>query len=28
VIPFDVVDARVAAGVANLRAEIEWRVSR
>ena len=28
VIPFDVVDTRVAAGVANLRAEIEWRVSR
>jgi len=28
VIPFDVVDARAAAGVANLRAEIAWRVSR
>ena len=28
VIPFDVVDPRVAAGVANLRAEIAWRVSR
>jgi ABC-type polysaccharide/polyol phosphate transport system ATPase subunit len=28
VIPFDVADARVAAGVANLRAEIAWRVSR
>jgi ABC-type polysaccharide/polyol phosphate transport system ATPase subunit len=28
VIPFDVVDTRVAAGVANLRAQIEWRVSR
>jgi lipopolysaccharide transport system ATP-binding protein len=28
VIPFDVVDARAAAGVANLRAEIEWRASR
>jgi lipopolysaccharide transport system ATP-binding protein len=28
VIPFDVVDTRVAAGVANLRAEIEWRASR
>ncbi len=28
VIPFEVVDARVAAGVANLRARIEWRVSR
>ena len=28
VIPFDVVDTRVAAGVANLRARIEWRVSR
>ena len=28
VIPFDVVDARIAAGVANLRAEIQWRVSR
>jgi lipopolysaccharide transport system ATP-binding protein len=28
VIPFDVVDTRVAAGVANLRAEIAWRVSR
>ena len=27
-IAFDVVDARVAAGVANLRAKIEWRVSR
>jgi len=27
-IAFDVVDARSAAGVANLRAEIEWRVSR
>jgi hypothetical protein len=25
---FDVVDQRVAAGVANLRAKIEWRVSR
>jgi ABC-type polysaccharide/polyol phosphate transport system ATPase subunit len=25
---FDVVDARVAAGVANLRAKVEWRVSR
>ena len=28
VISFDVVDTRAAAGVANLRAEIEWRVSR
>ncbi len=28
VIPFDVADARLAAGVANLRAEIAWRVSR
>jgi ABC-type polysaccharide/polyol phosphate transport system ATPase subunit len=28
VIQFDVVDPRVAAGVANLRAEIAWRVSR
>jgi lipopolysaccharide transport system ATP-binding protein len=28
VIPFDVVDTRVAAGVANLRAEIAWRASR
>jgi hypothetical protein len=28
VIPFDVVDTRIAAGVANLRAKIEWRVSR
>jgi ABC-type polysaccharide/polyol phosphate transport system ATPase subunit len=28
VIPFDVVDTRAAAGVANLRAEIQWRVSR
>ena len=28
VIAFDVVDARAAAGVANLRANIEWRVSR
>ena len=28
VIAFDVVDRRVAAGVANLRAEIQWRVSR
>jgi ABC-type polysaccharide/polyol phosphate transport system ATPase subunit len=28
VIPFEVVDTRVAAGVANLRAQIEWRVSR
>jgi ABC-type polysaccharide/polyol phosphate transport system ATPase subunit len=27
-ITFDVVDTRVAAGVANLRAKIEWRVSR
>ncbi len=27
-IAFDVVDARAAAGVANLRAEVEWRVSR
>ncbi|PWU09122.1 MAG: ABC transporter ATP-binding protein [Terriglobia bacterium] len=27
-IAFDVVDARVAAGVANLRAQIQWRVSR
>src|SRR5215470_15356726 len=27
-IGFDVVDTRVAAGVANLRAKIEWRVSR
>ena len=27
-IAFDVVDTRVAAGVANLRAEVEWRVSR
>ena len=27
-IAFDVVDRRVAAGVANLRAQIEWRVSR
>jgi hypothetical protein len=25
---FDVVDTRVAAGVANLRAKVEWRVSR
>jgi homopolymeric O-antigen transport system ATP-binding protein len=28
VIPFDVVDTRAAAGVANLRAEIQWRASR
>ena len=28
VIPFDVIDTRVAAGVANLRAEIQWRASR
>ena len=28
VIPFEVVDTRVAFGVANLRAQIEWRVSR
>ena len=28
VIAFEVVDARAAAGVANLRANIEWRVSR
>jgi ABC-type polysaccharide/polyol phosphate transport system ATPase subunit len=28
VIPFEVVDTRVAAGVANLRATIEWRASR
>jgi lipopolysaccharide transport system ATP-binding protein len=28
VIVFDVVDTRVAAGVANLRAKVEWRVSR
>lgn len=28
VIPFEVVDTRVAAGVANLRARIEWRASR
>jgi ABC-type polysaccharide/polyol phosphate transport system ATPase subunit len=28
VIPFDVVDARASVGVANLRAEIAWRVSR
>jgi len=27
-IAFDVVDSRVAAGVANLRAKVEWRVSR
>ena len=27
-IAFDVVDTRVAAGVANLRARIEWRASR
>ncbi|HEY1272166.1 MAG TPA: ABC transporter ATP-binding protein [Terriglobales bacterium] len=27
-IAFDVVDTRVAAGVANLRAEVQWRVSR
>jgi ABC-type polysaccharide/polyol phosphate transport system ATPase subunit len=27
-IAFDVIDTRVAAGVANLRAKIEWRVSR
>ncbi|HUP04030.1 MAG TPA: Wzt carbohydrate-binding domain-containing protein, partial [Bryobacteraceae bacterium] len=27
-VAFDVVDARAAAGVANLRAEVEWRVSR
>jgi hypothetical protein len=27
-IAFDVVDTRIAAGVANLRAEVEWRVSR
>jgi hypothetical protein len=27
-IAFEVVDARVAAGVANLRATVEWRVSR
>jgi len=27
-IAFEVVDTRVAAGVANLRAEVEWRVSR
>ncbi|MGA3075301.1 MAG: ABC transporter ATP-binding protein [Bryobacteraceae bacterium] len=28
VIPFDVVDTRTAAGVANLRAEIQWRASQ
>lgn len=28
VIPFEVVDTRIAAGVANLRAEIAWRASR
>jgi hypothetical protein len=27
-IAFDVVDTRVAAGVANLRAQVEWRASR
>ena len=27
-VAFDVVDTRVAAGVANLRAKVEWRVSR
>jgi hypothetical protein len=27
-IAFEVVDARVAAGVANLRARVDWRVSR
>jgi hypothetical protein len=27
-IAFDVVDTRVAAGVANLRAKVEWRASR
>lgn len=27
-IAFEVVDTRVAAGVANLRAQVEWRVSR
>jgi lipopolysaccharide transport system ATP-binding protein len=27
-IVFEVVDPRVAAGVANLRAQVEWRVSR
>jgi len=27
-IAFDVLDTRVAAGVANLRAKVEWRVSR
>jgi lipopolysaccharide transport system ATP-binding protein len=27
-IAFEVVDTRVAAGVANLRAKVEWRVSR
>ena len=27
-IAFDVVDTRVVAGVANLRAKIEWRVSQ
>jgi len=27
-IAFDVVDTRVSAGVANLRAKIEWRASR
>jgi lipopolysaccharide transport system ATP-binding protein len=27
-VAFDVVDARMAAGVANLRAEVTWRVSR
>jgi len=27
-IAFDVVDARATAGVANLRTEVEWRVSR
>jgi lipopolysaccharide transport system ATP-binding protein len=27
-IAFEVVDTRAAAGVANLRAEVEWRVSR
>ena len=27
-IAFDVVDTRVAAGVANLRAQVRWRVSR
>ena len=27
-VAFEVVDARAAAGVANLRAQVEWRVSR